>query len=72
MDFIVNNWLIFGGLAVFFIIALFANFAMMASKMRIRGIGIFLHFFLGLMVFLAGVPFVIGAIVQIIRYANKG
>lgn len=72
MDFIVNNWLVFGGIAVFFIIALFANFAMMASKMRIRGIGIFLHLFLGLMAFLSGVPFVIGAIVQIVRYATKG
>lgn len=72
MDFIVNNWLIFGGIAVFFIIALFANMVMMASKMRIQGIGIFLHIFLSLMAFLSGILFVIGAIVQIVRYATKG
>jgi hypothetical protein len=71
MDFIVNNWLVFGLAFVSFIVALYVNFATMMAKMKITTRGVYLYFFFGLMAFLTGVPFIIGAIIRIVGFVSK-
>ena len=73
MDFIVNNWLVFGCISLAFIVLMFVNFAFMArfNGRGLNGRGILIHLLCGLFAFILAIPFVIGAIVQIIRYANK-
>lgn len=74
MDFIVNNWLWFLLAAVIFIALALANMLFMftqAEKANLSLVNFFLHMVFGLGYGGCLLMFIIGAVVHIIRYANK-
>lgn len=74
MEFIVTNWLWFLLAAGIFILLAFVNMFTLfarASQLKSPGVGILLHIVFGLGYGGCILMFIIGAIVHIVRYANK-
>ena len=76
MDFIVNNWLVFGGVWAFFFFVLVLNFILAArSAWAFNMDGVknrtITHVILSFLTIISFIPFAIGAVVFIVRYASK-